>query len=65
MLFKKLAELQQEMTKDDFGLLLNTVEDDVEFHKTLSNKYTEDTLVSIVNQTVGVIRRIWIYWERH
>ncbi|MBP3928492.1 MAG: hypothetical protein J6D47_02850 [Peptostreptococcaceae bacterium] len=58
MLFKKLAELQQEMTKDDFGLLLNTVEDDVEFHKTLSNKYTEDTLVSIVNQTVGVIRRL-------
>lgn len=45
MLFKKLAELQQEMTKDDFVLLLNTVEDDVEFHKTLSNKYTEDTLV--------------------
>ena len=58
MLFKKLAELQQEMTKDDFVLLLNTVEDDVEFHKTLSNKYTEDTLVSIVNQTVGVIRRL-------
>ena len=58
MLFKKLAELQQEMTKDDFGLLLNTVEDDVEFHKTLCNKYTEDTLVSIVNQTVGVIRRL-------
>lgn len=58
MLFKKLAELQQKMTKDEFGLLLNTVEDDVEFHKTLSNKYTEDTLVSIVNQTVGVIRRL-------
>lgn len=58
MLFGRLAELQQEMTKDDFGLLLNTVEDDVEFHKTLSNKYTEDTLVSIVNQTVGVIRRL-------
>lgn len=58
MLFKKLAELQQEMTKDDFGLLLNTVEDDVEFHKTLGNEYTEDALVSIVDQTVGVIRML-------
>ena len=58
MLFGRLAELQQEMTKDEFCLLLKVVEDDVEFHKTLSNKYTEDTLVSIVNQTVGVIRRL-------
>ena len=58
MLFNRLSELGKEMTKDEFCLLLKVVEDDVEFHKTLSNKYTEDTLVSIVNQTVGVIRRL-------
>lgn len=58
MLFGRLAELQQKMTKDEFGLLLKVVEDDVEFHKTLGNEYTEDALVSIVDQTVGVIRRL-------
>lgn len=58
MLFNRLSELGKEMTKDEFCLLLKAVEDDVEFHKTLGNEYTEDVLVSIVNQTIGVIRRL-------
>ena len=58
MLFNRLAELQQEMTKDEFWLLLKTVGDDVEFHKTLGKEYTEDILVSIVDQTVGVIKKL-------
>ena len=58
MLFNKLIELHEELTHQEYELLLEMVRDDIEFGKHLGVQYTDNKILNVVNNTVNVIRRL-------
>nr|DAN99172.1 MAG TPA: hypothetical protein [Caudoviricetes sp.] len=58
MLFAKLIELHEELTHQEYELLLEIVRDDIEFGKHIGVKYTDNKILNVVNNTANVVRRL-------
>lgn len=57
MLKNKINFLKKKMTKEKFALLINTFNEDVEFHKPYREN-TEEELCEVLGQTYNLIRRL-------
>lgn len=58
MLFSKIAELHQQLDTNNFKLLMNMIEEDYEFYKSIGTEYNEEKLINLIDNTVKVIERI-------
>lgn len=58
MLFSKIAELHQQLDTNNFNLLMNMIEEDYEFYKSIGTEYNEEKLINLIDNTVKVIERI-------
>lgn len=58
MLFSKIAELHQQLDTNNFKLLMNMIEEDYEFYKSIGTEYNEEKLINLIDNTVRVIERI-------
>ena len=58
MLFSRIAELSQQFDTDKFSLLMNMVDEDVKFHRTIGAEYNEDKLLKLIDNTLRVIERV-------
>lgn len=58
MLFSKLIELHEELTHQEYELLLEMVRDDIEFGKYIGVQYTDNKILNVVNNTANVVRRL-------
>lgn len=57
MLKNKINFLKKKMTKEKFDLLINTFNEDVEFHKSYREN-TEEELCDVLGQAYSLIRRL-------
>ena len=58
MLFTKMAEISQQLDTDRFNLLMNMIDEDIQFHKSIGTDYSEDKLIKLIDNTLKVIERI-------
>ena len=58
MLFNKLLELHEELTHQEYELLLEMVRDDIAFGKYIGVRYTDNKILNVVNNTASVVRRL-------
>ena len=58
LLFNKLLELHEELTHQEYELLLEMVRDDIEFGKYIGVKYIDNKILNVVNNTASVVRRL-------
>lgn len=58
MLFTKMAEISQQLDTDRFNLLMNMIDEDIQFHKSIGTDYSEDKLMKLIDNTLKVIERV-------
>lgn len=58
MLFTKMAEISQQLDTDRFNLLMNMIDEDIQFHKSIGTDYSEDKLIKLIDNTLKVIERV-------
>lgn len=58
MLFSRIAEISQQLDTDNFKLLMNMIEEDYEFYKSIGTEYNEEKLINLIDNTIRVIERI-------
>ena len=58
MLFNKLLELHEELTHQEYELLLEMIRDDIAFGKYIGVRYTDNKILNVVNNTASVVRRL-------
>ena len=54
----RLRELKRELNEYEYGLLVNIIFQDINYHSNIGTRYTEETLIELVNNSVGVIKRL-------
>ena len=58
MLFTKMAEISQQLDTDRFNLLMNMIDEDIQFHKSIGSDYSEEKLIKLIDNTLKVIERV-------
>lgn len=58
MLFTKMAEISQQLDTDRFNLLMNMIDEDIQFHKSIGTDYSEEKLIKLIDNTLKVIERV-------
>lgn len=54
----RLRELKRELSEYEYVLLVNIIFQDIKYHYNIGTRYTEETLIELVNNSLGVIKRL-------
>jgi hypothetical protein len=57
-MFKMIAELSQQLGTEKFSLLMNMIDDDMNFYKSIGTEYNEEKIINLINNTAMVVKRI-------
>ena len=57
-MIERLRELKKAMPREKYYLLMKIVMEDVNFHRSIGTKFTEDNLINLINNSYMVISRI-------
>lgn len=58
MLFRRIAELSQQLNTDKFKLLMHMIDEDIKFHRGIGTNYNEDKIINLIDNTLRVIERV-------
>lgn len=54
----RLRELKRELSEYEYVLLLNIIFQNIKYHYNIGTRYTEATLIELVNNSLEVIKRL-------
>lgn len=57
-MLKRLREVKSELTEYGYILLVNMVIQDIKYHASIGTRYTEETLIELINSTLMVVQRL-------
>ena len=56
-MLERLRELRKELTEFQYVLLVNTVIQNMKYHKKIGTKYNEESIIDLINITVPVVKK--------
>lgn len=54
----RLRELKRELSEYEYVLLVNIILQNIKYHFNIGTRYTEETLIELVNNSLEVIKRL-------
>lgn len=54
----RLRELKEELSEYEYVLLVNIIFQNIKYHYNIGTRYTEETLIELVNNSLEVIKRL-------
>ena len=51
-MFKMIAELSQQLGTEKFSLLMNMIDDDMNFYKSIGTEYNEEKIINLINNSM-------------
>ena len=54
----RLRELKRELNEYEYVLLVNIIFQNIKYHYNIGTRYTEETLIELVNNSVEVVKRL-------
>lgn len=54
----RLRELKEELSEYEYVLLVNIILQNIKYHFNIGTRYTEETLIELVNNSVEVVKRL-------
>lgn len=54
----RLRELKEELSEYEYVLLVNIILQNINYHYNIGTRYTEETLIELVNNSVEVVKRL-------
>ena len=56
-MLERLRELRKEITEFQYVLLVNSVIQNMKYHKKIGTKYDEESIIDLINITVPVVKK--------
>ena len=56
-MLERLRELKKELTEFQYVLLVNSVIQNIKYHKKIGTKYDEESIIGLINITVPVVKK--------
>ena len=57
-MLEKLRELKEELSEYEYVLLVNIILQNIKYHFNIGTRYTEESLIELVNNSVEVVKRL-------
>ena len=57
-MLNRLRELKEELSEYEYVLLVNIILQNIKYHFNIGTRYTEETLIELVNNSVEVVKRL-------
>ena len=56
-MLERLRELRKELTEFQYVLLVNSVIQNMKYHEKIGTKYSEESIIDLINITVPVVKK--------
>ena len=56
-MLERLRELKEELSEFQYILLVNSVRQNMKYHKKIGTKYDEESIIDLINITVPVVKK--------